>query len=174
MAAMVNSITCDLPERRAADHSTSLFLDGKSISSCMFNSVCCGFEDVPATLSQLSLEDVQALEHFNRTFTRDKDGRYIVKLPYRSTELKLGCYRDYAVKCFHQKYRTLNKKGCWQNFNAAFSKYAELQHAERVPQSDLTKPEAECFYLPLLHGVVKEANTTTKLRVVLMALRRLI
>ena len=77
-----------------------------------------------------------------------------MKLPRRSPELKLGCSRDYAIKCLNQNYRSLNKKGGWEKFKTAVSEYAELQHAERVPQFDLTKPEAECFYFPM-HGVVK-------------------
>ena len=64
----------------------------------------------------------------------------------------------YAIKCFYQNYRSLNNKGGWEKFNAAVSEYAELQHAVRVPQSDLNKPKVECFYLPM-HGV-KEASTT--------------
>ena len=78
-----------------------------------------------------------------------------MKLPCHSPELKLGCSHDYAIKCFHQNYTSLNKKGGREKFKAAVSEYAELQHAERVPQLDLTKPEAECFYLPM-HGVDKE------------------
>ena len=66
-----------------------------------------------------------------RTFTCDKDGQYIVKLPRCSPELKLGCSRDYAIKCLNQNYRSLNKKGGWEKFKAAVSEYAELQHAKR-------------------------------------------
>ena len=55
---------------------------------------------------------------------------YCVKLPRHLPELKLGCSRDYAINCFHQNYRSLNKKGGWEKFKAAVSKYAELLHAE--------------------------------------------
>ena len=40
-----------------------------------------------------------------------------------------------------------------------------MDHAEVVPQSDLKKLPSDAFYLPM-HGVEKEASTTTKLRIV--------
>lgn len=46
-----------------------------------------------------------------------------------------------------------------------------MQHSELVSEEDLTKAEAECFYLPM-HGVVKESSSTMKLRVVFDASAR--
>ena len=43
--------------------------------------------------------------------------------------------------------------------------YGDLGHSHKVPDQDLATPASQHFYMPA-HGVVKEASTTTKLRVV--------
>ena len=40
-----------------------------------------------------------------------------------------------------------------------------MDHAEVVPETDLTRPEGDCYYLSM-HGVVKEFSSTTKLHIV--------
>ena len=66
---------------------------------------------------------------------------------------------------FQQSYKSLDKKGKWEQFRDAVDEYATLQHAEEVSAASLTKAEAECFYMPM-HGITKETSTTAKLRVV--------
>ena len=56
-------------------------------------------------------------------------------------------------------------------FLEAVCDYAARGHSERVPAEDLRKPETDTYYLPM-HGVLKEASTTTKLRVVFDASAR--
>ena len=69
------------------------------------------------------------------------------------------------MRRYLQNEKTLKRKGQWEKFQTAVGEYADLHHAEPVPSADLCKTEADCFYLPM-HGVVKEASTTTKLRIV--------
>ena len=40
-----------------------------------------------------------------------------------------------------------------------------MDHAEVVPETDLTRPEGDCYSLPI-HGVIKDSSCTTKLRIV--------
>ena len=65
----------------------------------------------------------------------------------------------------HQNSASLTRKGKFKEFQDALWDYARRDHAERVPQQDLLKPECEGYYLPT-HVVFKESSTTTKLRVV--------
>ena len=111
-------------------------------------------EDVPSPNLHLSLGDSQAVDHFKDTHSRDNDGRYIVRLPRHQPPLELGCSRDQAVRRFQQNYKSLDKKGKWEQFRDAVDEYATLQHAEEVTAASLTKAEAECFYMPM-HGVTK-------------------
>ena len=41
--------------------------------------------------------------------------------------------------------------------------YGQLQHAEVVQESELSKPASQTYYLPA-HGVSKQDSTTTKVR----------
>ena len=110
-------------------------------------------------------EGQQALDHFQKTHSRDTDGRYVVRLPKRDTCLSLGCSRDQALRRHHQNRRSLEKRGKYVDFEKALYEYSLLGHAETVPAADLRKPESQSFYLPT-HGVVKSSSTTTKLRIV--------
>ena len=49
-------------------------------------------------------------------------------------------------------------------FDCAVREYSQMCHAEQVPESDLLKPEADVYYLPM-HWVVKTSSTSTKLRI---------
>ena len=116
-------------------------------------------------------EELAALKHFRDTHSREADGRYVVRLPRKSTTLALGCSREQAIRRYKQNEKSLNRKGLLPEFLEAVCDYAARGHSERVPAEDLRKPEMETYYLPM-HGVLKEASTTTKLRVVFNASAR--
>ena len=120
-------------------------------------------EELPAT-SKLSPEEQTALDHFNSTLTRHPNGRFEVYLPKKDS-CSLGCSREQAQRRYLCNERSLQRKGCWNQFSKEVQNYFDLGHAEPVPQEDLPKPENQCYYLPM-HGVTKLSSTTTKLRVV--------
>ena len=122
-------------------------------------------EDVSSATVTQTEEEVAALEHFQSTHSRQDDGRYVVKLPRKMNILALGCSREQAIRRYLQNEKSLNHKGNLPTFLTAVQDYALRGHAERVPPEDLRKPETDTYYLPM-HGVVKEASTTTKLCVV--------
>ena len=118
---------------------------------------------MPAT-SKLSPEYKAALEHFDSTHVRRPDGRFEVSLPKRES-LTLGCSREQAQRRYLSNERSLQHKGTWNQVSKEVKNYFDLGHAEPVSPEDLSKPENQCYYLPM-HGVTKLSNTTTKLRVV--------
>ena len=128
-------------------------------------------EEPPSDISLESDEERQALSHFAQTHYRVDGGRYVVRLPKKNVSLSLGCSRDQAVRRYRQNQFLLEKKGKYANFMKALQEYEEMDYAEPVPAENLLKPAAEVFYLPA-HGVVKEASTSTKLRVVFDAFAR--
>ena len=69
------------------------------------------------------------------------------------------------MKRFLSLERSLNSKGCFQEFNTVMQEYLDLGHAEAVPTPDLEKPPKLSFYLPM-HAVYKTSSTTTKIRAV--------
>ena len=77
----------------------------------------------------------------------------------------LGESRSLALKRYNHNEKALKQKGRWEDFAGAIQEYGQLGHAELVPPEELQKVPSSTFYLPI-HGVLKEASTTTKLRVV--------
>ncbi len=113
----------------------------------------------------LSQDDAQAVAHFHDTHVISPDGRFAVALPRVVNPPSLGESRSTAVRRFLQNERSLSKKGKLSDFEAVLKEYVDLDHAEKVPSNNLSKPATDMFYLPT-HGVVKESSTTTKLRAV--------
>lgn len=113
---------------------------------------------------KLSAEDEACEDIFNRTTTRDEDGRYIVELPFKNDRNDLGDSRTAAVR----RFMAVEKKGKnnplqWEQYKKFMATYLDLGHMERVSDEELNN-EPQC-YLPH-HAVFKEESTSTKLRVV--------
>ena len=104
-------------------------------------------EDVSSTTTLQTIDEVAAVEHFKSTHTRTPEGRYVIKLPRHSNALALGCSKDQARRHYEQNERSLRKKGKWPDFMKAVCDYLEKDHAELVPETDLRRPEADCYYL---------------------------
>ena len=122
-------------------------------------------EEAPSDLSPYTDEEQQALEHFQKTHSRNKEGKYIVRLPMKVVPFSLGGSRGQACRRFYQNKQSLERKGNYESYTKALLEYKELGHAELVPVNNRNKPESSVYYMPS-HGVVKLTSTTTKLRVV--------
>ena len=113
----------------------------------------------------LSMDERAVVEHFERTHRRDDSGRFIVPLPKKEGVSSLGESRYNAVRRFKALERSLRSKSQFETFAKALNEYFEMEHAEPVPPSDLSKPYDQVYYLPM-HGVRKESSSTSKIRVV--------
>ena len=88
----------------------------------------------------LTPEEQCALDHFNSHHSRDKDGRFVVPLPKRSMETKLGESWSQAVCRFLSFERSMHAKGVFSEVQRVVQEYFDQQHAKEVPQEDLKKP----------------------------------
>ena len=122
-------------------------------------------EESPSDQASLSVEERAVVRHFESNHTRSKEGRFIVPLPKDPNARSIGESRSQAVKRFLSLERSLNSKGCFQEFNTVMQEYLDLGHAEAVPTPDLKKQPKLSFYLPM-HAVYKTSSTTTKIRAV--------
>ncbi len=96
-----------------------------------------------------------------RSRAENRVGQYSVCLPRPDNSPSLGESRNMAVKHFPQNEKSLTRKDKLREFNITLTEYLTLDHAKKVPTSDLqTKPN---YYLPI-HGVFKDTSTTTKVR----------
>ena len=115
--------------------------------------------------SHLSAAEKSAIDCFRETCQVLPDERYQVQLPRREDPPVLGLSRPAAKRRFLQNERSLKSKGKLEEFEGILKEYLELEHAEEVPQSELSATQSSVYYLPV-HGVVKERSTTTKFRAV--------
>nr|XP_012232430.1 PREDICTED: uncharacterized protein LOC105678032 [Linepithema humile] len=122
-------------------------------------------ESIPTIqTSSLTPEEQDCEEQFKTTHTRDTDGRYVVKLPFKDDVSKLGDSKGKAIRfCQRLIHRCSSDKTYAQLYHEFLSEYRRLDHMRLVPECLPEPPET--FYLPH-HGVWKANSSTTKLRVV--------
>ncbi|XP_058447760.1 uncharacterized protein LOC131428107 [Malaya genurostris] len=112
-----------------------------------------------------SIQETLCENHFRDTVSRDIDGRYCVRLPLKCEELsKLGDNKQRAFHRFRLIERRLGRDArLASQYREFMEEYIRLGHMKRIsPVQAETKPS---FFLPH-HPVIREASSTTKLRVV--------
>lgn len=122
-------------------------------------------EEIPSS-EYLSFHDNVCENYFAETTTRSKDGRFVVRIPFKNESLSLGDSKKAALsrlKSMENKF--LRNPQLKAQYVAFMKEYRELNHMELVNNDELEIPDDKCFYLPH-HCVLKDDSTTTKLRVV--------
>ena len=112
--------------------------------------------------------DNQVIAEFDRTYRRI-DGRFSVTLPRVINPPAIGNTRRQAMSRLLSNEKSLRTKGKLAAFTKVMQEYLDLQHAEIIPPDELQN--TPCCYLPV-HGVFKDASTTTKVRAVFDASAR--
>ena len=97
----------------------------------------------------------RAVTLYQDTYHKLPDGRYSVCLPRLNPSPELGESRQ----LFLSNKLSLQRKGQLSAYNKVLSEYEELNHSEKVPDTELTLPPTLHYYLP-------ETSTTTKLCIV--------
>ncbi|XP_044014169.1 uncharacterized protein LOC122856520 [Aphidius gifuensis] len=119
------------------------------------------FHDSSADLTQ---DDQICLDHFTQTHSRTQEGRYIVKLPFKSNEFfnysKSKQHAELMLK--RQEVRFAKDPQLHQLYSSFLTEYEKLGHM--MPSRHDVDIRTIC-YLPH-HGVKKESSSTTKLRLV--------
>ncbi|XP_063384763.1 uncharacterized protein LOC134670879 [Cydia fagiglandana] len=111
----------------------------------------------------LSIEEQRCEDIFHSTTTRDEEGRYVVKLPFRDSEPACadGHSRDIALKRFHYLEKKMQKdERLKQEYKKVFDEYLELNHMKEIHDN-----KAKGCYIPY-HAVIREDRQTTKFRAV--------
>ncbi|XP_055542522.1 uncharacterized protein LOC129728133 [Wyeomyia smithii] len=112
-----------------------------------------------------SKEEERCEEIFKQTVQRGTDGRYTVAMPMvEDAFTRLGESKNIALRRLQGTERRLARNSdLKQQYLAFMSEYIELGHMRLIKETQ--RAAAERCYLPH-HPVVKEASTTTKVRVV--------
>jgi len=116
----------------------------------------------------LSAEDRLCEEHFLANYSRDKTGRYIVRLPFKKgPPIDIGESRALAWRMLTTLTRRLNSHSdLKREYNAFLEEYEQLGHMERIPGESISQPQT--VYIPH-HAVVRASSSTTRVRVVFNA-----
>ncbi|XP_065365526.1 uncharacterized protein LOC135958552 [Calliphora vicina] len=124
----------------------------------------------------------KAIEHdicekfYTQTTTRQENGRYVVRLPFKSEfpdKVSLGSSRYIALAQYSSLEKTLAKDPELQaQYKSVLNDYITLDHMEETSSSEIvSKDKYYSFYLPH-HAVVRPEHKTTKLRIVFNASRK--
>ncbi|XP_075158159.1 uncharacterized protein LOC142231437 [Haematobia irritans] len=132
-------------------------------------------EEIPF-FNQSTAEDDFCEEFYRRTTTRQSDGRYMVRLPFRKDFPKsvyLGPSRHLAIGQYASMERSLNRDPSLRTqYNSVLNEYLSLDHMEASSSEEVVNgKKCESFYLPH-HAVVRPDHKTTKVRVVFNASRK--
>ncbi|XP_011258489.2 uncharacterized protein LOC105252680 [Camponotus floridanus] len=115
--------------------------------------------------ASLSPEDQHCEQHFKDTHAQEAQGWYIVRLPLKKSPHLLGNSNNRASKMMDSLRNRFKSNAKYANAYAKFMKeYEDLQHMKLITEAN-TEHLHPNFYLPH-HGVWRESNTITKLRVV--------
>ncbi|XP_035209895.1 uncharacterized protein LOC118184347 [Stegodyphus dumicola] len=109
-------------------------------------------------------EEIFCERHFNETYSRDKTGRYIVKLPRKDDATSmLGSSKEIAIKRLNTIWNHHDANKTMANFYKEFmNEYLSLNHMEPAMPVDNCDT---CYYIPH-HAVYRPEKTSTRLRVV--------
>ncbi|XP_066600991.1 uncharacterized protein [Prorops nasuta] len=117
-------------------------------------------EELPEHESR-TVEEIQCEEHYTKTVSREINGRYTVRLPFRNECEKIGDSKTIALKRFLLLERKLNKdEKMREEYSRMIDEYISLGHMS------LAQPVSGLEYYMPHHAVVKETSATTKLRIV--------
>ncbi|XP_029674246.1 uncharacterized protein LOC115242242 [Formica exsecta] len=129
-------------------------------------------EEMPLAATTLSKDDQECEDHFVRTHTRGPDGRYTVRLPVVEPLPDLSGTRRAALRVLKHMETRFSRDASFHELYADFLRqYADLHHMTPA-SSDADRVNKRLCYLPH-HGVMREASSTTKLRVVFNGSSRL-
>jgi hypothetical protein len=126
-------------------------------------------EEVSVPEQPLTPEDAFCEEHFRETYSRNADGRFVVRLPTRPHALLSGdnnrssCARSLQVL----ERRFAREPALKERYSSFLTEYERLGHMSVVPPP---ASDQACWYLPH-HAVQQQGPRGTKLRVVFDATR---
>lgn len=163
-------------------------IDTNNISSTLLSNQCTvdneltRFWEIEETslTRALTVDEAQCEVLYEKTVTRDSSGRLHVRLPLRNMDVCFGESQHMAVKRQLQLEKRFAANNEFANTYRQFMlEYEQLGHMSVVSDADIDLKNTRAsspankreFYIPH-HAVLKEASTSTKLRVVFDASRK--
>lgn len=120
----------------------------------------------PPQKKMLTQEEVRCEQYFAETTKRDPDGRYVVKLPFKTTGPVCvdGNSRAIAEKRLQGLYSRFKKNtDLHKKYTEVMEEYLQLGFIEKIPETE--EKNINAVYIPH-HPVIRNDKDTTKVRVV--------
>lgn len=118
-------------------------------------------ENIPNVGNVLTEDEKRCEQLFVTTTKRESDGRFSVRIPLKESPESLGDSREIAQKRFLSLERKLDRLPSYKQLYCDFLReYEQMNHMTEVGTYGSSH-----YFLPH-HGVFRENNSTTKLRVV--------
>ncbi|KYM96858.1 PREDICTED: uncharacterized protein LOC108778993 [Cyphomyrmex costatus] len=126
-------------------------------------------KEVPA-LSKLTSDEKACDDRFNSTHSRNSEGRYIVRLPFKNgPPLDIGVSRHSALQSYlRTESRIKADSEISSEYHNFFKKYSDLGHMQRVSETDDLTDSSQIVYIPH-HAVFRASSLTTRTRIVFNA-----
>lgn len=119
----------------------------------------------------LTVEEQKCEDHFIKTHTRDENGRYIVRLPFRDNLIEnLGNSLNTAIIMLNKIEQRLKKNFELQrDYYKFLTEYKELGHMIEIDQ-DVNNDDKNInsVYIPFF-PIIRENSPTTRVRIVFNA-----
>lgn len=124
-------------------------------------------EEIPQQ-TILSPAEQQCKEHFRTTHSRNSDGQYIVRLPFkRGPPIDIGESYEHAKRLLNSLQQRLSLNSILESkYTEFFREYEQLGHMS--PVKSIADSSPQYVYIPH-HPVVRDSSLTTRLRVVFNA-----
>ncbi|XP_076301720.1 uncharacterized protein LOC143219728 [Lasioglossum baleicum] len=169
-------IACQAPEAATSSAARSQPLDCSTITMhhCIHDDTLSHelkrfweLEEIPRR-ALLTPDEEQCESHFRAHTTRTADGRYVVRLPFRTgPPINIGKSRPLAEQIHRSLQRKFHRQPTLASeYQAFLHEYEKLGHMRRAPPSSPSSTQS--VYLPH-HPVCREGSATTHLRVVFNA-----
>ncbi|XP_018359711.1 PREDICTED: uncharacterized protein LOC108758964 [Trachymyrmex cornetzi] len=108
-----------------------------------------------------SVEETDCEAHFVKNTRRDISGRYVVRLPFRETNKRLGDSHAIALRRFLSLERKFRANASLKSeYTRVIEEYMKMNYV-----SVIANDNDDGYYMPH-HAVIKESSNTTKVRVV--------
>ncbi|XP_065087187.1 uncharacterized protein LOC135708930 [Ochlerotatus camptorhynchus] len=115
--------------------------------------------------AMMTSEEERFEEHFKRTYRRNDDGQFVVRLQFRESVDQLKSSRSLALKQFLLLEKRLARDPDLKAQYAEFiDEYQSLGHCREVREEE-DPPGLQSYYLPH-HCVFKPSSSSTRFRVV--------
>lgn len=103
-------------------------------------------------------------ELYKKEVYQNEEGRYVVPIPWKDTDLKLGhSYKKTLSFYFGQEARWTKDAEHLKMSNEFMTEYLEMGHMSRVPKEEQKIESGDVYYVPYISILRKDA-VTTKLR----------